>query len=84
MTNNFDTGNNKIVYLKKRTQANDAVNLNQLNSSHISSHTDRTNVLKYIKDNPGEFTADYGISSVNLIDDFDDMLHKIRKKSIFF
>ena len=52
--------------------------------SHISSYKNRKNVLKYMTDNPGELTSDYGISSVNFIDDFDDMPHKIRKKAFSF
>ena len=47
--------------------------------SHISTHTNRKNVLSYAMDD-GEFTEDFGIQDVNLID-FDDMPHKMNKKA---
>ena len=47
--------------------------------SHISTHTNRKNVLSYAMDD-GEFTEDFGIQDVNLID-FDDMPHKKNKKA---
>ena len=47
--------------------------------SHISTHTNRKNVLSYAMDD-GEFTEDAGIQDVNLID-FDDMPHKMNKKA---
>ena len=47
--------------------------------SHISTHTNRKNVLSYAMDD-GEFTEDFGIQDVNLID-FDDMPHKTNKKA---
>ena len=51
----------------------------KISESHISTHTNRKNVLKYAMDD-GEFTEDYGIQDVNLID-FDDMPHKTNKKA---
>ena len=51
----------------------------QIAKSHISTHTNRKNVLSYAMDD-GEFTEDVGIQDVNLID-FDDMPHKINKKA---
>ena len=47
--------------------------------SHISTHENRKNVLKYAMDD-GEFTEDAGIQDVNLID-FNDMPHKTNKKA---
>ena len=47
--------------------------------SHISTHENRKNVLKYAMDG-GEFTEDAGIQDVNLID-FNDMPHKTNKKA---
>ena len=46
--------------------------------SHISTHENRKNVLKYAMDD-GEFTEDAGIQDVNLID-FNDMPDKTNKK----
>ena len=51
----------------------------QIAKSHISTHTNRKNVLSYAMDD-GEFTEDAGIQDVNLID-FDDMPHKMNKKA---
>ena len=51
----------------------------QIAKSHISTHTNRRNVLSYAMDD-GEFTEDFGIQDVNLID-FDDMPHKMNKKA---
>ena len=51
----------------------------QIAKSHISTHTNRKNVLSYAMDE-GEFTEDVGIQDVKLID-FDDMPHKINKKA---
>ena len=47
--------------------------------SRISTHTNRKNVLSYAMDD-GEFTEDFGIQDVTLID-FDDMPHKTNKKA---
>ena len=78
--------NQDAVTLK---QVNDAVSTISTNSekytdqkiseSHISTHTNRKNVLKYAMDD-GEFTEDAGIQDVNLID-FNDMPHKTNKKA---
>ena len=51
----------------------------QIAKSHISTHTNRKNVLSYAMDD-GEFTEDFGIQDVTLID-FDDMPHKTNKKA---
>ena len=40
-------------------------------------------MFKYVTDNTGELTTDFGFSSANLINNFDDMPHKIRKKAFF-
>ena len=47
--------------------------------SHISTHENRKNVLKYAMDDE-EFTEDYGIQDVNLIT-FNDMPHKTNNKA---
>ena len=47
--------------------------------SHISTHTNRKNVLSYAMDD-GEFTEDFGIQDVTLMD-LDDMPHKTNKKA---
>ena len=51
----------------------------KISESHISTHTNRKNVLSYAMDD-GEFTEDFGIQDVTLID-FDDMPHKTKKKA---
>ena len=51
----------------------------QIAKSHISTHTNRKNVLSFAMDE-GEFTEDAGIQDVKLID-FDDMPHKMNKKA---
>ena len=51
----------------------------QIAKSHISTHTNRKNVLSYAMDD-GEFTEDAGIQDTKLID-FDDMPHKMNKKA---
>ena len=83
---NLNLNGHKLINMSSPVNKNDSVNKlyvdQKIGESHISSR--RTNVLKYITDNAGECTADYGISSVNLIDDFDDMPHKIGKKAFSF
>ena len=77
-----------MVNLAIPTDRNDSVNKlyvdQKRGESHISSDENCKNLFKYITDNAGEFSAHYGISSVNFIDDFDDMSHKIRKKEFSF
>ena len=51
----------------------------KISESHISTHTNRKNVLSYAMDD-GEFTEDFGIQDVTLID-FDGMPHKTNKKA---
>ena len=46
---------------------------------HISTHTNRKNVLKYAMDD-GEFTEDFGIQDVNLVT-FNDMPHKTNNEA---
>ena len=80
------THNQDAITLK---QVNDAIATTSTNNnkytdqkiaeSHISTHTNRKNVLKYAMDD-GEFTEDAGIQDVNLID-FNDMPHKTNKKA---
>ena len=70
------------------TNKNDCTNKSYVDQkileSHVRSHQNRKNVFKYLTDHGGEFSSDYGIYSVNLINNFNDMPHKVRKKSIFF
>ena len=78
-TNNFDTGNNKIVNLEKRTQPTDAVTPEQLGESHITQHVNRVNVLKYIMQDDAEREADFRTT----IDDIQKaafLPHQINKK----
>ena len=80
------THNQDAITLK---QVNDAIATTSTNSekytdqkiaeSHISTHENRKNVLKYAMDD-GEFTEDYGIQDVNLIT-FNDSPHKTNKKA---
>ena len=80
------THNQDAITLK---QVNDAIATTSTNNnkytdqkiaeSHISTHTNRKNVLKYAMDDR-EFTEDAGIQDVNLID-FNDMPHKTNKKA---
>ena len=51
----------------------------KISESHVSTHTNRKNVLSYAMDD-GEFTEDFGIQDATLID-FDDMPHKTNKKA---
>ena len=80
------THNQDAITLK---QVNDAIAIistdnnrytdQKIAESHISTYTNRKNVLKYAMDD-GEFTEDAGIRDVNLID-FNDMPHKTNKKA---
>ena len=87
-TGNLNLNGHKLININSPANKNDSVNKSyvdqKIGESHISSHENRKIVFKYITDNAGEFSADYGINSVNLINNFEDMPHKIRKKGIFF
>ena len=79
------THNQDTVTLKQVNDAITTTNTNnnkytdqKISESHISTHTNRKNVLSYAMDD-GEFTEDFGIQDVTLID-FDDMPHKTNKK----
>ena len=67
MRNNFDTGNNKIINLKKGIQANDAATMEQLSQSHISSHEAEKNVFQYIMKTQTDLTTDFGIYGASLL-----------------
>ena len=54
----------------------------EIAKSHITTHTNRKNVLKYAMDD-GEFTEDYGIQDANLID-YNDSPHTNNKKAFSF
>ena len=80
------THNQDAVTLKQVNNAVSTISTNsekytdqKISESHISTHTNRKNVLKYAMDD-GEFTEDAGIQDVNLID-FNDMPHKTNKKA---
>ena len=75
LTGNLNLNNHKITNLQQGTQETDYVNLKQLNESRITSHTNRECVFEYVVKLSSEFTADYGINSVNLINNFVDMPH---------
>ena len=49
----------------------------KIDESHISTHENRKNVLKYAMDD-GEFTTDFGIQDVNLIN-YNDSPHQSKK-----
>ena len=87
LTGNLNVNGHKLINMSSSIIKNDSINMlyvdQKIGESH-SSHENRTNIFKYITDNAGEFSADYGISSAKLIDDFDDMPHKIRKKKFFY
>ena len=51
----------------------------EIAKSHITTHTNRKNVLKYAMDD-GEFTEDYGIQDANLVD-FNYSPHTNNKKA---
>ena len=88
LTGNLSLNGHKLINMSSPVNKNDGVNklyLDQkIGESHIISHENRKNVFEYITDKSGEFTADYGINSVNLIKNFDDMPHNIRKKAFSF
>ena len=81
------THNQDAINLK---QVNDAISTTSTNNnkytdrkiaeSHISNHENRKNVLKYTMNDSGEFTSDFGIQDVNLID-YKDNPHKSNKKA---
>ena len=67
MTSDLNLNNNKTVNLKKGIQANDAVTMEQLSQSHISSHENRKNVFEYIMKTQTELTTDFGIYGASLL-----------------
>ena len=80
------THNQDAITLK---QVNDAIATTSTNNnkytdqkiaeSHISTHENRKNVLKYAMDD-GEFTEDFGVQDANLIT-YNDSPHKTNKKA---
>ena len=81
LTENLNLNNFKITNLQKGTQETDSINLKQLNESHITSHTNHENVFEYVMKLSGEFSVDFGINNVNLVNNFEDMPHL--KKTAF-
>ena len=67
MTNYFNTGNHKIINLKKGTKPTDAVTLEQLGESHISSYENGKNVFEYIMKTQTELTTYFGIYGASLL-----------------
>ena len=67
MTNDFKTGNNQIINLKKGTKPTDAVTLEQLGESHISSHENRKNAFECIMKTQTELTTDFGIYGASVL-----------------
>ena len=49
--------------------------------SHISSHENRTTVLKYATDTIGELSDDFSIEVDSLKTDFNQMPHNVRKNA---
>ena len=80
---NLNLNNSKITNLQKGTQETDSINLKQLNESHITSHTNRENVFEYVMKLSSEFSVDFGIISVNLVNNFEDMPH-LKKTAFVF
>ena len=70
------TENNR--YTDEQIEKNKKYVDDEIAKSHITTHTNRKNVLKYAMDD-GEFTEDYGIQDANLID-YNDSPHKNNKK----
>ena len=71
------TENNR--YTDEQMEKNKKYVDDEIAKSHITTHTNRKNVLKYAMDD-GEFTEDYGIQDANLID-YNDSPHKNNKKA---
>ena len=73
----ISTENNR--YTDEQIEKNKKYVDDEILKSHITTHTNRKNVLKYAMDD-GEFTEDYGIQDANLID-YNDSPHKNNKKA---
>ena len=74
------TENNR--YTDEQIEKNKKYVDDEIAKSHITTHTNRKNVLKYAMDD-GEFTEDYGIQDANLID-YNDSPHTNNKKAFSF
>ena len=74
------TENNR--YTDQQIEKNKKYVDDEMAKSHITTHTNRKNVLKYAMDD-GEFTEDYGIQDANLID-YNDSPHTNNKKAFSF
>ena len=74
------TENNR--YTDEQIEKNKKYVDDEMAKSHITTHTNRKNVLKYAMDD-GEFTEDYGIQDANLID-YNDSPHTNNKKAFSF
>ena len=73
MTGNLNLNNFKITNLQKGTQETDSINLKQLNESHITSRANCENVFEFFMKSSSKFRADFGINSVNLVNNFQGM-----------
>ena len=76
----ISTANNR--YTDEQIEKNKKYVDDEIVKSHITTHTNRENVLKYAMAD-GEFTEDYGIQDANLID-YNDSPHKNNKKAFSF
>ena len=56
-----------------------AILIKKIGETHVSSHQNRANVLKYATDTIGELSDDFGIEVDSLKTDFDQMPHKLIK-----
>ena len=74
------TENNR--YTDEQIEKNKKYVDDEIAKSHITTHTNRKNVLKYAMDD-GEFTEDYGIQDANLVD-YNDSPHTNNKKAFSF
>ena len=83
LTGNLNLNNFKITNLQQQTHDTDSINLKQLKESHITSHPNREHVFEYVMKLSSEFSADFGINSVNLVNNFEEMPH-LKKTAFVF
>ena len=85
LAGNLNLNNNKEVNMAIPTDKNDSTNISyvdqKIGQSHISSHENRTNVLKYATDTIGELCDDFRIEVDSLKTDFNQMPHSVRKNA---
>ena len=85
LAGNLNLNNNKEVNTAIPTDKNDSTNTSyvdqKIGQSHISSHENQTNVLKYATDTIGELCDDFRIEVDSLKTDFNQMPHSVRKNA---